>query len=194
MSKSQAAWTGWKAVSVTEAGQPDGFEPPCFYRPELLQGGYTRISVSVPPDQLEKVHRGLLRCLSAPLKFMYQQMIDRPRGIQLPRPLSFVAVELPLFRVEAALNDAAQLVYRDGRHQVWIRGFANEQLVLEETGMIHIYPDDPSFREALEKLGVPPGDAQTMAERDYVRVNLHASCDREEAQLMADLHLVRWEG
>ena len=95
----------------------------------------------------------LVGVLEAPLKFMYQQLTDRRTKGQLARPLSAVAVEIPRDRLLAVLHRYRGLVYQDGRHQIWVRGLMGEQIVLEEIGMIYVYPDDPLFREVLEGEG-----------------------------------------
>ena len=182
-----------KAESVTREGAPDGFVPPTFYRPELLSGGFTRVTVSVPPERLEAVHRALVAALEPPLKLMYRQLTDRRAG-QLEKPISRVGVELPRDRVLDALTRWRDLVYHDGRHQLWIRGAAGEQVVLEEVGVIYVYPDDPSFHDVLEQAGVPKGAGPTLAERDYIRVQFSAANDQAEAELIDRLHLVEWAG
>ncbi|MFO0002718.1 MAG: hypothetical protein ACK559_16445 [bacterium] len=40
------------------------------------------------------MHRALVAALSPPLKLLYVQMVDRPRGVPLPKPVRRVAVEL----------------------------------------------------------------------------------------------------
>lgn len=183
-----------KAVSVTRDGQPDGYVPPTHYTPQVLDGGFTRLLVSLPPERLEEVHRALFEALTPPLKVAYQQLTDRQKGVQLPKPRALVAVELPRDRVRAALQDHRHLVYHDGRHQLWIRGADGEQLVMEEVGVIYMYPDDPSFRAVLESQGVLEGRGETLDVRDYVRVTFDASCDGEEDALIHDLGLVEWQG
>jgi hypothetical protein len=69
-----------------------------------------------------------------------------------------------------------------------------EQVVLEEIGVIYAYPDDPSFRDALEALGVPEGEGPTLAERDYIKVSFNAAYDAEEEGIIQDLNLVPWAG
>lgn len=183
-----------KATSVLPSGAPDGWAPPTFYKGEVLSGGYTRIVVSVPPERLAEVHQALAAALEAPLKLLYQRLIDRPRDLQLPKPESHVAVELSRDRVLEVLRRLSALIYQDGRHQLWLRGALNEQLVLDDLGMIYVYPDDLAFRDVLDGLGLSEGAGATMAERDYVRVNLMASCDQQEDQLFHDLHLTPWAG
>jgi len=182
-----------KAQSVTREGEPDGFVPHSFHQPQVLQGGFTRLLVSVPQAHLETVHRALIAALEPPLKVAYQQLTDRRAGIQLPKPRSLVAVELPRDRVLAALERYRRLVYHDGRHQLWIRGAAGEQVVLEEVGVIYVYPDDPSFRSVLVAAGVAEGEGETLAERDYIKVTFDAACDTEEDLLQHELGLVPWD-
>jgi len=183
-----------KAESVTRDGQPDGFVPDRFFRPEVLQGGMTRLVVSVPVDELEKVHTALVAALEPPLKVLYVQLTDRQRGVQLPKPIQRVAVEVPRDRVMKALSDYRRLMYHDGRHQLWIRGNAGEQIVLEEVGQVYVYPDDFTFRDTLLANGVPEGDGTELGARDYVRVTFDARCDDEEASFIQEFHLIPWAG
>jgi hypothetical protein len=183
-----------KAESVTREGQPDGFIPDRFFRPEVLQGGVTRLVVSVPMMDLEPVHQALVAALSPPLKLLYVQMTDRRRGVQLPKPIQRVAVEVPRDRVAQALKSYRRLIYHDGRHQLWIRGAQGEQVVLEEVGQMYVYPDDFLFRDTLLAAGIPEGDGEEMAVRDYVRVTFDAHCDKEEAQFIQEFHLIPWAG
>lgn len=183
-----------KATSVDEQGQPDGFEPTPFYRPEVLHGGYTRLAVSLPPDGLETIHRALVQALTPPLKLLYRQLTDRRTGQQLQRPRDLVAVELSRERVLGALEAHRSLVYEDGRHQLWIRSQLGEQVVLEEIGMLYVYPDDLLFRDVLGAHGIQEGRGQTLAERDYIRVRFDAANDAAEEALVQGLHLVEWAG
>lgn len=182
-----------KARSVTRQGAPDGFVPGTFYTPEILQGGQTRLSVSMPPERLEIVHRKLVEALQPPLKFLYVQLTDRTKG-QLPKPVQRVAVELPRSRVTTALTKYRRLLYSDGRHQLWIRGALGEQIVLEEIGMLYVYPDDFAFRDILEEHGVAEGTGETLATRDYIRVEFLADADAQEQALIQELGLIEWAG
>lgn len=181
-----------KAQSVTRQGADDGFVPPTFYAPEVLQGGHTRLTVSLPGLRVKAVHKAIVAALTPPFKLLYQQVTDRQQG-QLPKPRTHVAVELPRDRVLDALDRYADLVYHDGRHQLWIRGAAGEQVVLEEIGMLYIYPDDFQFRDILEDNGVPEGGGESLATRDYIKVNFLAEADAQERALMQDLNLVPWD-
>jgi hypothetical protein len=145
-------------------------------------------------DELEMVHRALVSALEPPLKFLYVQLTDRIRGVQLPKPIQRVAVELPRDRVLDALTTYQQLIYHDGRHQLWIRGSRGEQVVLEEIGQLYVYPDDFLFRDVLLACGIPEGDGEELAIRDYVRVTFDARCDHQEASLIHNLHLMEWAG
>ena len=182
-----------KARSVTRQGAPDGFVPPTFYAPEVLQGGHTRLTVSAPAARIRAAHRALVAALQPPLKLLYVQLTDRQKG-QLPKPVQKVAVELPRDRVLQALDDYRRLIYHDGRHQLWIRGNSGEQIVLEEIGMLYVYPDDFQFRDVLEAQGIAEGAGETLATRDYIRVEFLAEADAEEAALLADLNLIEWAG
>lgn len=182
-----------KAISVTKQGQPDGFVPPMAYKPQILDGGYTRLCVSTPPDRLRYVHRALVQSLKAPLKLLYVRLTDREKG-QLPKPEHYVAVELTQERVLAALDKYAPLVYHDGRNQIWVRSALDEQIVLEEIGALYAYPDDPLFRDTVEKLGLMEAQHRSMDACDYIKVNFLAEADEMERELMQELGLVRWEG
>ena len=183
-----------KAISVDKAGAPDGFEPGTFYRPEVISGGHTRLAVSLPPERLGPVFRALVATLEPPLKVLYVQLTDRQSGTQLPKPKQHVTVEKSREAVLGAIDAFAPLIFEDGRHQLWLRSSLDEQLVLEEIGMVYVYPDDPLMREILEAQGVPRGDGPTMAERDYVRVRFDAANDAAEGALLAGLGLVPWAG
>lgn len=180
-----------KASSVTPEGQPDGWSPPHQWLAQASPGGVTRLVVSADADALGGVFKALVRALSPPLSVRYVQLTERQSETQhdhTKRP-SWVGVELPPERVLAAFADAETLLYRDGRHQTWVRGSLGDQLIMDELGLIYVYPDDVAQREALSAAGVPEGSAQTMLERDYVRVELHAEADTEEAGLIAALGL-----
>ncbi len=182
-----------KALSVDREGVADGFEPRTFFKAEVLQGGHTRLVISLPPERLESVHRALVSEFSGPLKVLYQQLTNRKSG-QLPKPISRVGVEIDPERLKSALDSYRRLIYYDGRHQFWVRDSAGAQLVLEEIGVLYLYPDDPSFREALVRHGVEEGSGETMATRDYVKVNFLAECDADEVGLWQSLGMVEWAG
>jgi len=183
-----------KAESVEQDGSPDGFVPPSFYEAEVLSGGVTRLKISLPTHQLEAVHRALTEALQSPLKIRYLQFTDRQHTGQLPKPINWIGVDKTHEEVLHGLEQCRGLVYHDGRHQLWIRGHAEEQLVLEEIGIMYLYPDDPSFRDILEKHGVAEGTGQTIAERDYVKVNFAATFDEEEERLISEWGLIQWGG
>ena len=180
-----------KAESVTVKGAQDGFSPPLAYEAQVIPGGHTRLLVSAPPERLAEVHRALLTVLEPPFRVLYRQLTDRATG-QLPKPIDHVAVELPAETVQSVLVHCSTLVYHDGRHQLWVRGPGTEQVVLEELGVIFVYPDDPSFRDTLLALGLPERASQTLSERDYVKVNFVAEADAQEKMLIGALGLVRW--
>ena len=181
-----------KAESVDAAGARDGFEAPRTFRAEVVGPGFTRLVVSSPPDDLPAIHRALVRRLEPPFRVLYQRLTDRSTG-QLAKPEHHVAVELGAEIVLEALEACAPLVYHDGRHQLWIEGRHDAKVVLEETGVIYVYPDDPSFRDALSEHRVREGDDKNVGDRDYVRVNFLAEADAIEAHLLHSLHLQRWE-
>ena len=182
-----------KSQSVTQQGAPDGFIPPMAYQSQVLDGGYTRLEVSAPPSKLSIIHKKLVATLQAPLKIRYVRMIDRIKG-QLPKPESFVAVEVGMERMLEACTKCQKLFYHDGRNQIWIRGADEEQIVLDELGMIYVYPDDFLFRDILQTAGWVETKHQSMAERDYVKVFFDPSADSEEQVLLQSLGMIRWEG
>jgi hypothetical protein len=181
-----------KAESVDEAGARDGFQAPRAYRSEVVGPGFTRLVVSAPAPDLAAVHQALVRCLEPPFRVLYQRLTDRTKG-QLPKPEHLVAVELGGRVVLDALASCAPLVYHDGRHQLWIEGCHDAKVVLEETGVIYVYPDDPSFRDVLAAHDVGEGDDRNVGDRDYVRVNFLVEADALESDLVKALGLKRWD-
>ncbi len=184
-----------KARSVHPDGRPDGFAPPDVYAAQVLDGGYTRLRISCSFEGLPALHRDLVSLLTPPLKLLYVQLTDRRTG-QLPKPRHMVGVDLSPQQVGEALNTCGDLVYRDGRHQLWVKGSApGEQVVLEELGIIYAYPDDPLTRQRCEAHGLRHDQgAQTMAERDYVMVGFDPAADAQETKLIWSLALREWEG
>lgn len=181
-----------KAVSVLPSGEPDGFLPPRCFRLEVFPDGHTRLVVSVPADELPAIHLAFVRVLGARLGVRYLQLTDRQRG-QLPTPEGRVAMDVDAPQVIAALESRPELIYRDGRHQLWLRGGQGESMILDENGVIFVSPDDPSFREVLANAAIPESAAQTLEKRDYVRVNFSAAADVQEASLWAELNMLRWK-
>lgn len=180
-----------KASSVTPEGQPDGWTPPHQWESQASPGGVTRLVVSARADDLERVFTALVRALEPPLGVRYVQLTHRQtetQHVHTERP-SWVGVELPQDRVLQVLSECKTLLYRDGRHQLWVRGALGAQLILDELGLIYAYPDDPSLRDALAAEGVTQGKAQTLLERDWVRVELHAAADAQETRLIQALGL-----
>lgn len=182
-----------KSHSVTEQGALDGFIPPMAYQPQLLDGGYTRIEISSPPSKLSYIHKKLVEAMQGPLKVRYVRMTDREKG-QLPKPESFVAVEISKERILQICDECSTLLYHDARHQFWILGVDREQLVLDELGMLYVYPDDFLFRDQLSSSGWIEAKHESMAERDYVKVFFSAQADEQEQQLIQALGMIRWEG
>jgi len=169
-----------KAESVDANGEPDGFVVEPGWEAMVIPGGYTRLEVSVPQDQVGRVHRALVAKLNPPLRVLYVQLTDRLAGKQLDPPRRFVALDVAPDVLDSALGQYAPLIYHDGRHQLWVQGRGEDKVILEETGVLFVYPDDPLFRDALADLGVPNEKTETMAERDYVRVNFMAEGDAME--------------
>jgi len=182
-----------KAESVDINGASDGFVPMLAFQPEVLQGGYTRLAISTPADRLGHVHQMLVGAMTPPLKVRYVKMTDRSRG-QLPKPESLIAVELSRERVLDALKACSRLLYHDGRNQLWIQGaIDSEQLVLEEIGMIYSYPDDFAFRDVLTNAGFIEAAHESLASRDYIKVNFLAEADAEEVDFIRRLALIAWQ-
>ncbi len=181
-----------KAQSVTAAGEPDGFVPPKAWRLETFPDGHTRLVISVPPGELQATHLTLLAALTAPLGLRYVQLTDRASG-QLPAPQGRVAMGLTAARVRAAMESRQNLMWSDGRHQIWLRGELGETVILDELGLLYASPDDPAFRDALAGLGIPEATVPTMDKRDYVRVSFLAEADAEEASLWQDLNMLKWK-
>jgi len=179
-----------RAESVTKDGEPDGFEPPLAYGLERTPDGQTRLVISVPPSRLPAVHQALIGVMQPPLSLLWRTKVDRrdPKPQGAP-PTDRVALELAPGRVIDALERCADLVYRDARGEVWIKGDLGEQLVLDQDGLLYAYPDDPSWRDALAAAEVPEDEAQTIADRDYVKHWYHAENDALEAELIARLRL-----
>ena len=100
------------------------------------------------------------------------------------------------FVLFAALEDYAQLFFHDGRAELWVHGdHSEEQLVLDDMGMIFAYPDDFAFRECLAEIGwpeMPPHRIEMMSDRDYVRVNLQPQVDELERVFLERFGVVRW--
>jgi hypothetical protein len=185
-----------KAISVTQEGEPDGFEIPTAYRAEVAPDGTTRLSVSVPPERLAEVFYALAGALSSPWSVMYLQLTDRRRGKQHEgKPRRFLSVDVaPKLGMET-FKRCESLLFRDARHQLWVRGGITEQLVLDEMGLVYVYPDDFSFRDLLEGLGVPEMKrGKLLCDRDYVKVQFEATADAQEALLMANLRLAEVAG
>ena len=184
-----------KAISVTEMGKPDNFVPSLVYQGQILEGGYTRLEISASSDDLARVHQGLIRALTFPCKVRYLKLTDRQEG-QYQKPKSYVAVNVGKEMILEALTHLQDLIYHDGRHQLWILGLKGEQIVLDELGMIYISPDDFHFRDVLEQLGVPEKlqsdkTYQTMAQRDYVMVNFSPLADLQETTLLQSLGFIQ---
>ena len=169
-----------KAESVDANGERDDFVPEPAWAAEVIPGGYTRLEISLPSERIQAVHRALVSTLDPPLRVLYVQLTDRLAGQQLDPPRRFVALDVSPDRMDEVLNEFAPLVYHDGRHQLWVQGRGEDKIVMEETGVLYAYPDDPSFRDVLTEQGVPSAKKETMADRDYVRVNFIADADAME--------------
>ena len=181
-----------KAESVSKDGELDGFVPAPGWTPGVIPGGYTRLEVSLPNDRIAAVHRDLVAKLDAPLRILYVQLTDRLAGEQLDPPRRFVALDVSHGVLADALQEFEALVYNDGRHQLWIQGRGEDKVILEETGVMYVYPDDPCFRDVLADHQVPEEKTETMADRDYVRVNFMAECDAMEGRFRQALGAVSY--
>ena len=125
-----------KAIAVTKDGEPNGFQPSATYLSQVLHGGITRLEVSAPQDKLHIVHQALLDVIEFPCKIRYLRMTDRSKG-QLPKPISYAGVDIPKERLFNALAEYHELFYQDARHQIWILSANQEQIVMDELGMIY---------------------------------------------------------
>jgi hypothetical protein len=179
-----------KASSVRRDGEADDFRIETGFWREQDPGGTTRLVVSVPPERLAALHGALVGALQAPLGVLYRQAVDRrnPRPQGAP-PRDLIALDLPADRVLAALERCAPLVYHDARAEYWLRGALGEQLILDGDGLLYCYPDDPAFRDVLQRTGIREGKVETLQDRDYVKHWFHAECDLLEDRLVADLGL-----
>ena len=169
-----------KAVSVDSNGDPDGYTPESGWEAMVIPGGYTRLQVSVTQEDMSRVHRALVANLNPPLRVLYVQLTDRLAGNQLDPPRRFVALDVRPDVLDEALAEYAPLIYNDGRHQLWVQGRGEDKIILEETGVIFAYPDDPLFRDVLTAQGIPQEKKESMADRDYVRVNFLVEGDAME--------------
>ena len=184
-----------KAVSVTNMGIPDGFVPSLSYQGQVLEGGYTRIEVSSDVEHLSKIHRALVASFTFPCKIRYLKLTDRQEG-QYQNPKSYVAVNVSREMMLQVLDQLVELIYNDGRHQLWILGLNGEQIVLDELGVIYVSPDDFRFRDILDALDIPETQMndvshQPMSKRDYVLVNFSADADIQEATLLQTLGFIQ---
>jgi len=179
-----------KATSVVQSGEPDDFAIGTGFWDERDWGGTARLVVSVPPERLAEVHHALLGVLGSPLGVLYRQLVDRrePRPEGAPSR-DFVALEIGPSRVMSGLASAADLVYHDARHELWVRGPHADQVVLDADGLLYCYPDDPAFRDVLAAAGIPEEKVEAMSTRDYVKHWFHAECDAQEDALIAGLEL-----
>jgi len=180
-----------KAYSVDEKGIPDGFEIPNLFSPQVAPDGTTRLLVSASRETIEAAHKALIGVLDGPLGVRYVQLIDRPNDRDLrDSPRGFVALDKSVGDVEQAIEKSRLLLYDDARCQLWVKGLMGDQIVLDELGMLYAYPDDPSFRSALTSIGINEGTATTLADRDFVKVEFEATCDRVEEELIVLLQMV----
>ncbi len=180
-----------KATSVTIEGLPDDWQAPHSFRAQVAPDGTTRLVVSVPSAQLAPVHLALLAALDGPLSVRYLKLTDRSTG-QLLAPETWVRMDVTPERLFEALIARPELLWHDGRHQLWVRGKFGDQVVLDELGVVYCYPDDPAFRAALADL--LESKAVGMDGRDYVRVGFLADADDQERSLIVELALQRWTG
>ena len=182
-----------KAHSVNEDGTPDGYTPPSAFADRVLPGGMTRLEVSSPANKLHFVHKALVEAIQFPCKLRYLKLTDRQKG-QLEKPESYAAVDVSKARMLQALEEYHDLFYEDARHQLWILGAQNEQIILDELGMIFVYPDDFLFREVLAQMGWSTETHEGMDTRDYVKVHFRSLADEQERMFFQRFGLTRWEG
>lgn len=179
-----------KAQSVTAEGEADGWEPTAGWFAEITPHGDTRMTAAAPVAQLPALHRAMVASLASPVSVLYRQKVDRrdPKPQGAP-PRDFVARDLPLEQLLAALEPAAPLLYGDARGELWLQDAMGARLVLDHDGVVYAYPDDPAFRDALAEVGVPELQIELISERDYVKHWFHAACDELEDGLIRTLKL-----
>lgn len=183
---------GPRASSVTIDGVEDGFVPAPGWLAEATRDGDTRLVISVPHDQLLALLDRLLDTLGGPLGVLYRQKVDRrdPKPQGAP-PVDHVGLDLNRERVRSALHANATLVCSDARAEIWLRGPRQEQVVLDQDGLVYCYPDDPAFRDACAALGIPGEDVVTMTDRDYVKHWFRAEADAQEDAFVSSLRLTQ---
>lgn len=179
-----------RAWSVQEDGEPDAFDAPRGFRSERDPGGSTRLVISVPPSETLETLAALVEGLSEPLQVLYRQVVDRrdPKPHGAPSR-DYVGLHLSAAEVNEVLRACELFVRHDARGEIWFRDALGAQVVLDCDGLVFAYPDDISFRDVLERLGLPDGIGQVVAERDYVRHHFTAQADLEEDALIMRLHL-----
>jgi len=179
-----------KAESVTEKGEGDGWQVPAAFFQQHDPSGPTRLVVSVPTAYLNQVFYSFVRALGSSVSVLYRQKVDRvkPRPQGAP-PRDFLALEVEPEVAVAAFQECEDLLFHDARHELWLRGRRNEQLILDSDGLIYLYPDDPSFRDICRGFGLVEGRVPTIMDRDYVKQWYHAENDVQEQALIAGLGL-----
>lgn len=182
---------GPRAESVTAEGEPDGWVQPAGWYAEITPHGDTRLTVAGPHDRMPAIHAALVKALASPVSVLYRQRVNRqdPKPQGAP-PRDFVMRDVPLERVVEAVESAAALLHTDARAEFWLQGAMGERLVLDEDGIVYIYPDDPAFRDALGAAGVEESPIDLVTARDYVKHWFRAECDAQEDGLIARLGLV----
>ena len=186
---------GPKAISVTEQGEPDGWEIKAGFDGQTAQDGSNRLLVSVPTEQLLTVHSALMGLLGSNVGVLYRQFIDRRNpGPNNAPPTDFVGLDLSKERVAGALSAAKDLIYHDARCELWLRGEMGDQVILDRDGLIYCYPDDPAFRDLLSQFDLMEGEIEVLLERDYVRHLFHSQNDVIEDSFIENLGLSRIGG
>jgi hypothetical protein len=185
------ALTTPKSESVTELGEPDGWQPTPGYLREMDPRGQTRLVVSVPVRFLLRVHQQLVASLQAPVGLLYRQVVNRrdPKPQGSP-PRDFVALELAPERIVEALERYTDLLHHDARCELWLRGALGEQVVLDPDGLLYCYPDDPAFEDVLLGEALTDLVGQTIVDRDYAKHWFHGENDAVEDRLIEELRLV----
>lgn len=180
-----------KAWSVLKSGEADNWSVSPGFAAQMSPQGMGRLVVTVPFEDLPRVHAALVGALSAPLGVLYRRKVDRldPKPQGWPGQ-DFVGLDLPADTVLEVLSVVEPLINDDARGELWIRGRMQEQLVLDQDGTMYCYPDDPSFRDALAAVGLTEQvDLKTLEDRDYVRHWFHGEHDEAEATLIERLQL-----
>ena len=109
------------------------------------------------------------------------QLTDRLAGVQADPPRRFIALDVKRDQIDKALSRMRRSFTTTDGTSCGYRGEGRTRSSSKRRACLS-HPDDPSFRDVLADHSIPEGKAQTMADRDYVRVNFSAAGDAMEGQ------------